>query len=138
MGSWRAIAFFGYPEGAAKRFPGAFRGQLPFAERFAHFPGTTRARYMQSLEIPIRRLNSPFPGIAREPRSIPTQSPLGWVCLDSRTIVLSIQRTQDPASAAIKDVRIYLGGRNVRMTQQFLNRANIVSRFQQMRRERMT
>jgi len=50
----------------------------------------------------------------------------------------AIRRTGGPAPAAIEDVGVDHGRTYVPMAQQFLNRANVIACFQQMRRKRMT
>jgi len=49
----------------------------------------------------------------------------------------TIQRTEHSARATVEDMRVDLCRRNVLVAQQFLHRADVVTHFQQMRRERM-
>jgi len=46
-----------------------------------------------------------------------------------------VERTRHAPTAAIEDVSVNHRGRNIRMTEQFLNGADVVARLQQMRGE---
>ena len=66
-----------------------------------------------------------------------------WVigCFSLALIVIAnqpVSRTADAAAGSIQDVRVNHRGTNVLVAQEFLNRPNVVTVGQEVRRERMT